>query len=101
MRHDEPGSTLDDPGGTSDNNLPPVGDIARARHGRHRGRRALRRDAATANLPIIMITAREADADIQRGLAAGADDYIIKPFSPREPTQCVLKVVRRRSRPDG
>ena len=47
--------------------------------------RRLRRDKATAHVPIIMLTAREAEDDRIRGLDTGADDYITKPFSPREP----------------
>jgi DNA-binding response OmpR family regulator len=45
---------------------------------------ALRADPATANLPIVLITARSGEVDVERGFAAGADDYITKPFSPRE-----------------
>jgi len=37
-----------------------------------------------AGLPIIMLTARAQESDIEQGLEAGADDYIVKPFSPRE-----------------
>ena len=46
--------------------------------------RELRRDPATAQIPVILLTALAQDADITAGLAAGADDYIVKPFSPRE-----------------
>jgi DNA-binding response OmpR family regulator len=44
----------------------------------------LREDPDTASTPIILLTARAQEADIQRGFATGADDYISKPFSPRE-----------------
>jgi DNA-binding response OmpR family regulator len=44
----------------------------------------LREDPSTFQLPIILLTARAQEADIQRGFATGADDYISKPFSPRE-----------------
>ena len=44
----------------------------------------LRRQAATAALPIILLTARSEDADKELGFAQGADDYLTKPFSPRE-----------------
>lgn len=44
--------------------------------------RELRRDPATANIPVILLTALAQEADIEAGLAAGADDYIVKPFSP-------------------
>jgi DNA-binding response OmpR family regulator len=44
----------------------------------------LRADAATKSLPIIMLTAKAETGDVDRGLALGANDYMIKPFSPRE-----------------
>jgi len=44
----------------------------------------LRRDPSTAMIPIIMLTARAAEMDRVLGLELGADDYVIKPFSPRE-----------------
>lgn len=46
--------------------------------------RRLRRNAATASLPIIMLTARGEEDDRVRGLETGADDFVTKPFSPRE-----------------
>jgi two-component system phosphate regulon response regulator PhoB len=57
--------------------------------------RRLRRDAATAHVPIIMLTAREAEDDRIRGLDTGADDYLTKPFSPRELLARVSAVMRR------
>lgn len=45
---------------------------------------ALRDDEALSRVPIVLLTAKAQEADVQRGFAAGADDYIIKPFSPRE-----------------
>lgn len=45
---------------------------------------ALRDDPALADVPVILLTAKAQEADVQRGFAAGADDYIVKPFSPRE-----------------
>ena len=57
--------------------------------------RRLRRDKATAHVPIIMLTAREAEDDRVRGLDTGADDYITKPFSPRELLARVAAVMRR------
>jgi DNA-binding response OmpR family regulator len=44
----------------------------------------LRAHPQTARLPIILLTAKAQEADIERGFAAGANDYIVKPFSPRE-----------------
>jgi DNA-binding response OmpR family regulator len=46
--------------------------------------RALRADEQTASIPVLMLTARASASDIEQGLAAGADDYIAKPFSPQE-----------------
>lgn len=57
--------------------------------------RRLRRDKTTAHVPIIMLTAREAEDDRVRGLETGADDYITKPFSPRELLARVSAVLRR------
>ena len=57
--------------------------------------RRLRRDKATAHVPIIMLTAREAEDDRVRGLDTGADDYVTKPFSPRELLARVAAVLRR------
>lgn len=57
--------------------------------------RRLRRDKATAHVPIIMLTARENEDDRIRGLETGADDYMTKPFSPRELLARVAAVMRR------
>jgi two-component system phosphate regulon response regulator PhoB len=57
--------------------------------------RRLRREKATAHVPIIMLTAREAEDDRVRGLDTGADDYMTKPFSPRELLARVAAVLRR------
>ena len=57
--------------------------------------RRLRREKATAHIPIIMLTAREAEDDRIRGLETGADDYLTKPFSPRELLARVAAVMRR------
>ena len=57
--------------------------------------RRLRRAPATANVPIIMLTARGEEADRIRGLETGADDYVTKPFSPRELVARVAAVLRR------
>jgi DNA-binding response OmpR family regulator len=60
--------------------------------------RALRADASTAAVPIIMITARAEEADRIAGLELGADDYITKPFSPNE-VAARIRALLRRSRP--
>ena len=57
--------------------------------------RRLRRRPGTANVPIIMLTARGEEADRVRGLETGADDYVTKPFSPRELVARVGAVLRR------
>ncbi len=57
--------------------------------------RRLRRNADTANVPIIMLTARGEEEDRVRGLETGADDYVTKPFSPRELVARVGAVLRR------
>ncbi len=58
--------------------------------------RELRRNEATANLPVIMLTARDEDTDVVVGLEVGADDYITKPFSPKILLARVRAVLRRR-----
>ena len=58
--------------------------------------RRLRADPETASLPIIMLTARADEVDRVVGLELGADDYVTKPFSPRELTLRVAAVLRRR-----
>jgi DNA-binding response OmpR family regulator len=55
----------------------------------------LRRDPATARIPIIMLTAKAAEVDRIVGLELGADDYVTKPFSPRELVLRINKVLRR------
>jgi two-component system phosphate regulon response regulator PhoB len=57
--------------------------------------RRLRRRPETANVPIIMLTARGEESDRIRGLETGADDYVTKPFSPRELVARVGAVLRR------
>ena len=57
--------------------------------------RRLRRARATTNLPIVMMTGRSDECDRIRGLETGADDYITKPFSPREAIARVRAVLRR------
>ena len=57
--------------------------------------RRLRRAPETANVPIIMLTARGEEEDRVRGLETGADDYVTKPFSPRELVARVGAVLRR------
>jgi DNA-binding response OmpR family regulator len=56
----------------------------------------LRRDATTAGIPIIMLTAKAAEIDRVLGLELGADDYLTKPFSPRELVLRVKNLLHRR-----
>ncbi len=62
--------------------------------------RRLKRETTTAELPIIMLTAKGEEDNKIQGLEAGADDYITKPFSPRE-LVARLKAVLRRATPQG
>jgi len=57
--------------------------------------RRLRRSPGTSNVPIIMLTGRGEEQDRVRGLETGADDYVTKPFSPRELVARVGAVLRR------
>jgi len=60
--------------------------------------RKLRGQRATADVPVIMLTARSEESDVVVGLEMGADDYIAKPFSPRELVARVKAVLRRAER---
>jgi phosphate regulon transcriptional regulator PhoB len=57
--------------------------------------RKLRAEAATQALPIVMLTARSSEVDRILGLEMGADDYVVKPFSPRELVARIRAVLRR------
>ena len=59
--------------------------------------RRLRGDPRTRDLPILMLTARAMEADKLQGLDAGADDFITKPFSPKELAARIKAVLRRRA----
>lgn len=61
----------------------------------------LRRDAQTASTPIIMLTAKAAEIDRVLGLELGADDYLTKPFSPRELILRIRNVLGRRPSAEG
>lgn len=63
--------------------------------------RRLRLDPARETLPIIMVTARGTETDRLRGFQAGADDYVVKPFSIKELIARVQAVLRRSVRGDG
>ncbi|HXZ05113.1 MAG TPA: response regulator transcription factor, partial [Ktedonobacteraceae bacterium] len=59
------------------------------------GMEVCRRIRAWANTPILMLTARQAEEDRIAGLELGADDYLVKPFSPREVVSRVKAILRR------
>jgi two-component system phosphate regulon response regulator PhoB len=59
--------------------------------------RELRSEERTKALPVIMLTAKGAESDRVAGLDAGADDYVVKPFSPRELVSRIRAVFRRRA----
>jgi len=63
--------------------------------------KALRRDPATAPIPVIMLTAKAAEIDRVLGLELGADDYVTKPFSPRELVLRVRNLLKRRTEAAG
>ena len=61
--------------------------------------RHIKRESATRDLPVIMLTARAAEGDKVAGLDGGADDYVTKPFSPRELLSRINAVLRRTGGP--
>jgi two-component system phosphate regulon response regulator PhoB len=63
--------------------------------------RHIKRESATRDLPVIMLTARAAEGDKIAGLDGGADDYVTKPFSPRELLSRINAVLRRTGGPSG
>jgi two-component system, OmpR family, phosphate regulon response regulator PhoB len=63
--------------------------------------RLVKREAATRELPVILLTARAAEGDKVAGLDGGADDYVTKPFSPRELLSRINAVLRRTSGASG
>lgn len=65
------------------------------------GMEVCRRIRAWANTPILMLTARQGEEDRIAGLELGADDYMIKPFGPREVVSRVKAILRRSSHPDA
>jgi DNA-binding response OmpR family regulator len=62
--------------------------------------KVLRRDNTTATIPIVMLTARAAEMDRVVGLELGADDYVTKPFSPRELVLRIKKLLARAPTPE-
>lgn len=60
--------------------------------------RALKQDEDTRGIAIIMVTAKSEESDIVLGLGLGADDYILKPFSPKEVVARIRAVLRRAER---
>ena len=56
----------------------------------------IRQDDATSDMPVILLTARVQEADVERGFQVGADDYLKKPFSPQELRARVQSILGRR-----
>jgi two-component system, OmpR family, response regulator MtrA len=56
--------------------------------------RRLRADPTTRELPVVLLSARAQEADVQRGFAVGASAYLKKPFSPRELSEHVAELLR-------
>ena len=63
--------------------------------------RRLRRDRITADVPLIMLTAKGDETDKLKSFEVGIDDYVTKPFSPRELVARIKAVLRRSSAPEG
>ena len=63
--------------------------------------RRLKRDARTQGIPVIMVTAKDAEVDVVTGFEMGVDDYVTKPFSPRVLVARVRAVLRRNATPAG
>ncbi len=61
--------------------------------------RRLRGDAATRNIPVVIVTAKGEEVDVVAGLELGADDYLTKPFSPRVLIARIRAVLRRKNGP--
>ena len=59
--------------------------------------RELRQDSRVGDVKIILLTARAQEADVETGFSVGADDYVVKPFSPRELVSRVQAVLARAS----
>ena len=60
--------------------------------------RELHADADLAGIPVILLTARGQESDVEQGFDVGADDYVVKPFSPRELASRVTVVLQRSGR---
>jgi two-component system alkaline phosphatase synthesis response regulator PhoP len=62
--------------------------------------KVLKHDGTTQHIPVIILSAKGEEADIVTGLEIGADDYIVKPFSPRVVSARIKSVLRRKKSPD-
>ncbi len=70
-------------------------DVMMPRHDGFEVLAALKNDRETATIPVVMLTARQREEDILRGFSLGADDYIVKPFSPNEVLVRLRRLVRK------
>jgi two-component system alkaline phosphatase synthesis response regulator PhoP len=61
--------------------------------------RRLKTDSKTKNIPVVMVTAKGEESDVVLGLELGAEDYVVKPFRPKELVARVRAVLRRKSQP--
>ncbi|GAB4318723.1 MAG: response regulator transcription factor [Candidatus Sumerlaeia bacterium] len=62
--------------------------------------RRLKADERTASIPILILTVRSDEADVVKGLELGAEDYVVKPFRPRELTARIKAILRREEKPN-
>jgi DNA-binding response OmpR family regulator len=63
--------------------------------------RRLKKDERTAAIPVLILTAKGDETDVVLGLELGADDYMVKPFSPKELVARIHAILRRRKNPDS
>ncbi len=72
-------------------------DVRMPRMSGYEACRRLKENPQTASLPVVFLSAKGQDSEIQQGLASGAEEYILKPFAPDELIQQVRSILNRRS----
>lgn len=70
-------------------------DVRMPRMSGYEACRCLKENPKTANLPVVFLSAKGQDSEIQQGLASGAEEYILKPFAPDELIQHVRHILNR------